>query len=196
LFEKGQSEGLFFLVRRGLKKTGFDLCDMTAFAAGRGPGSFTGLRIGLSVAKGFSFAFSRPVLAFSSLEAIAYNADTAGTKTVSVAVDARRGNVYSRLYRRNAKGEMVGLKREALVPAPVWASGIPADAVVAGDGVSTYGAELKGKFAALEESLWYPTPESISRLALEAWRAGEKTDAEGLRAVYLYSRDCQVKKTC
>lgn len=195
LFGKDRSEGLFLLIKKGLKKTAMTLADMTALAVGRGPGSFTGLRIGLSAVKGFSFALSLPVFSFSSLDAIAHNANSSDLKKLSVVVDARRGNVYTRLYRRKSSGELMAVKKEQLIPAVAWAGNLSSGTVVSGDGVKEYASELKGQFASLAEESWYPSCESISSLAVLAAQAGAKTDAQGLKAVYLYPRDCQVAKT-
>ena len=98
---KGHQERLGGLVRdvvaeaTGEAKTGFDAVERIGVTVG--PGSFTGLRVGLAVALGLGAALDRPVLGLSTLEALAASvADAAGP--VAALIDARRGQVYARLF--------------------------------------------------------------------------------------------------
>jgi len=76
---------------------------MDLFAVAAGPGSFTGLRVGLTAAKGWAEVYSKPVAAVSALEAVAMQAHT-HSPIVVPATDARRGQVYFGLYRREQNG--------------------------------------------------------------------------------------------
>ncbi|MDD5019078.1 MAG: tRNA (adenosine(37)-N6)-threonylcarbamoyltransferase complex dimerization subunit type 1 TsaB [Candidatus Omnitrophica bacterium] len=197
-FEKGRAEGIFCLIKECLKASRMDIKDMDAFGVGVGPGSFTGLRIGLSAVKGFSLALSRPIYPFSSLEAIAFNAGPS-VRRLSVAVDARRSNVYAAEFRRDRRGGLRSFRKDALLGVDIWLDRADGAAVFSGDAVGLYASELQGRLGrlvSLEEDLWYPTPESIVVLTGRALRERRRTDAHGLRAAYLYARDCQVKRTC
>ena len=84
----------FLLQEMSLKLTDFDL-----FAVAAGPGSFTGLRVGLAAAKGWAEVYKKPVVGISVLEAIAAQSSSIATVLVA-ASDARRGEVYFGVYRR------------------------------------------------------------------------------------------------
>ena len=83
----------FLLAELKLTHNAFDL-----FAVNSGPGSFTGLRVGITAAKGWAEAYSKPVAAISGLEAVAAQFQS-GTVLVPV-IDARRGQLYFGFYRR------------------------------------------------------------------------------------------------
>ena len=103
LSEKGRSDSLMNLLTHCLKYTKTKLDAIDFFGVGVGPGSFTGLRIGLSTVKGLSFALKKPCYVFSSLDAIASNGRRFLKKQLCVLVDARRSNVYGRFYTFAAK---------------------------------------------------------------------------------------------
>ncbi len=101
-----RSEGLTHSVtllpmaRFALEKCGLTIRDVDAVAVSRGPGSFTGIRIGVSTAKGLCWGAEKPAVGVSTLEAMAWNAaETAGESVVCCAMDARRSQVYNALFR-------------------------------------------------------------------------------------------------
>ncbi|MBK7927212.1 MAG: tRNA (adenosine(37)-N6)-threonylcarbamoyltransferase complex dimerization subunit type 1 TsaB [Bryobacterales bacterium] len=91
----GFAHVLFVELERLLAQCGVDLTHIDAFAAASGPGSFTGVRVALSAAKGFGEAFGKPVFAISNLRAMAAH----GSAPLRAAIlDARRGDIYGGLY--------------------------------------------------------------------------------------------------
>ncbi|MDD5255771.1 MAG: tRNA (adenosine(37)-N6)-threonylcarbamoyltransferase complex dimerization subunit type 1 TsaB [Candidatus Omnitrophica bacterium] len=80
-------------ISRCLQALGWDARDIDCFSCGRGPGSFTGVRIGMSVIKGLSWALKKPVVGIPTLDVIARNAGNAAGEVVTI-VDARRSLVY------------------------------------------------------------------------------------------------------
>ncbi|HXA79073.1 MAG TPA: tRNA (adenosine(37)-N6)-threonylcarbamoyltransferase complex dimerization subunit type 1 TsaB, partial [Candidatus Acidoferrales bacterium] len=82
-----------------LREISIDLRDFDLFAVAAGPGSFTGLRVGLAAAKGWSEVYHKPIAAISALEAIAAQSHSASTYLVPV-LDAHRGQIYFGVYRR------------------------------------------------------------------------------------------------
>ena len=81
-----------------LKNTGYTMADMDMFAVARGPGSFTGIRIGVSAVKGLSWAADKPCIGVSTLAAMAWNGISAGGLICAV-MDARRFEVYQAFFR-------------------------------------------------------------------------------------------------
>ncbi len=82
-----------------LKNTDTKLTDVDAIAVARGPGSFTGIRIGVSTAKGLAWGAQKPAIGVSTLEAMAYHGIAAGEGAlVCTAMDARRSQIYNALF--------------------------------------------------------------------------------------------------
>jgi tRNA threonylcarbamoyladenosine biosynthesis protein TsaB len=117
--DEAYSSRLFRHVEMLLRELGLGLGQMEAFALTSGPGSFTGLRVGLAAVKGWAEVYRRPVVAVSVLEAIAAQSRAASETLVPV-FDARRGEVYFGIYRRQeglASG-MLAAEGEASVATP------------------------------------------------------------------------------
>ena len=92
------SEQLHLFIEEALKKASFSFSDLDAVAVSKGPGSYTGLRIGVSAAKGLCFALDIPLISIPTLESLA-NQLTVGPDDVIISLlDARRMEVYSAVY--------------------------------------------------------------------------------------------------
>ncbi|MGL4767081.1 MAG: tRNA (adenosine(37)-N6)-threonylcarbamoyltransferase complex dimerization subunit type 1 TsaB [Formosimonas sp.] len=105
--EQQQSAVVLPLVRQILDAAQIDVHDVDAFVVGIGPGGFTGVRLAVAVVQGLAFATDKPVVAVSSLLAMAYAAYNGAECTVSVAMDARMSEVYHATYRISAAGHEV-----------------------------------------------------------------------------------------
>ncbi len=116
------SNTLFTHVRELLERAGWDVTDVDVFAAAAGPGSFTGVRVGIAAVKGLAEATGRRVAAVSNLEALAFF----GSAPLRAAVlDARRGQVFAALF--DAQLNMIRPERVALLPD--WLAGLPGGTV-------------------------------------------------------------------
>ena len=105
------SRTLMPIVEHILKNTGLTVADLDAIAVAAGPGSFTGIRIGVSAVKGLAWAAEKPAVGVSTLEAMAYNGLAAGEGAlVCCCMDARRSQIYHALF------EIRGGKPERLMP--------------------------------------------------------------------------------
>ncbi len=91
------SERLMTSIEYVLKQSGYKIADMDFFAVAIGPGSFTGLRIGLSTVKGFSFATGKPIVSVPTLEALAHNFPFS-RYPVCAMLDARKKEVYAAVF--------------------------------------------------------------------------------------------------
>lgn len=92
------SERLMTEIDHVMKRSGLQVSDIDAFAVSIGPGSFTGLRIGVSTVKGFSYATGRPIVSVPTLEAFAWNFPFS-RYPVCTLLDARKKEVYAALFR-------------------------------------------------------------------------------------------------
>jgi tRNA threonylcarbamoyladenosine biosynthesis protein TsaB len=168
--------------------------DIGLFAVGLGPGSFTGLRISLSIVKGLILSLGKKAIGISSLDVIAENINKDGY--LSVILDARRGNVYVAPYEHKDKR----LKRIApyrLINFNDWFRTIKKQIFVLGDGISAYNGELlkEENIICLSERFWYPDAKNLCRLALEKFKAHGADKIEELSPLYLYPKECQIRKT-
>jgi tRNA threonylcarbamoyladenosine biosynthesis protein TsaB len=156
--------GLLSLVDAVVAEAGLAPSDLDAVAVGAGPGSFTGLRIGMATAKGIAFAVGRPLWAVSSLAALAHAALGADdAEPIAAVLDARRGEVYAGVYRRAGAGvSLVGDER-VFAPSNVAALG----SRFTGDAAAPYPelAALPGTWGAT------PTGRAVAELALAGTRA-------------------------
>src|ERR1051326_3218789 len=98
------SERLFRSVEFLFQYLPFGLGDIDVFAAARGPGSFTGLRVGIAAMEGFAAAHGKRGAGVTTLEALAWKTGVIET-LIAPMIDARRGDVYGAVYRRMRTGE-------------------------------------------------------------------------------------------
>ncbi|MCF5894672.1 tRNA (adenosine(37)-N6)-threonylcarbamoyltransferase complex dimerization subunit type 1 TsaB [Aeromonas veronii] len=177
------------MVQAVLEDAGISLSDLDAIAFGRGPGSFTGVRIGISVAQGLAFGAGVPLIGISTLAAMAqgaYRLD--GAEQVLTAIDARMNEVYFGRYelidgRMQLVGDEVVSEPVALVDVRGKLAG-PVTCV--GTGFETYGETLSGLADELAVSqVRFPAAEDMLPLARAAWLAGEAVPVELATPVYL-----------
>lgn len=119
-------------VRGLLEEAGASLEDLDAIAFGRGPGSFTSLRIGIGAVQGLAWGVELPVIPLSSLAAVAVQVESAPGQTILVAMDARMGEVFHGQFQRNEAGELEALGDEAVSAPGTVAAADPAHTVMAG----------------------------------------------------------------
>lgn len=105
--EKQHSVVLMSMIDDLLSKLRLDLKDIDGYVVAKGPGSFTGLRIGMATVKGLSLSSGKPYVSVSSLDSLAYNLSYAPGLICPI-LDALRDNVYTRLF-KNEKGELLPL---------------------------------------------------------------------------------------
>lgn len=130
---KGHAEVLMDVIETALARAGYSYGDLTRIVVTVGPGSFTGVRIGVSSARGFALALGIPAVGITTLEAIA--ADEARFhpgKPVLATIDAGRGEVYTGLY--GASGEV--LRDPAMLTIADAAAWVMPDMVIAGSGAA------------------------------------------------------------
>ncbi len=180
-----------------LAEAGLSLRQMDALAFGRGPGSFTGVRIAAGIVQGLSFGADLPVAPVSTLAAMALEAFAETDKHFAFpCIDARMGEVYWGVYRRGEDG-LAGLAgRESVVGAGEVKFPGEAEGFGIGSGWSTYAAMLLGRLgeARVHGILAdrFPRASWVARLGAEVFRRGECVVAEDAQPVYL--RDKVAKK--
>jgi tRNA threonylcarbamoyladenosine biosynthesis protein TsaB len=171
--------------------------DVDAWVCGLGPGSFTGLRIGLATWKGFAYALRRPLLGGSSLGAMALAAAPAAPEGAVLVplLDARKGEVYAGFYRRTAAGIEPAAPEAALAPgALAERAGAIAGALVFGEGRAAHAAAL-GALPALAGAPATPAARALAALCAPALE-GARYDAGRVFALephYVRASEAEVK---
>ncbi len=167
-----------------LKNSGMTINEIDLIAVAAGPGSFTGLRIGVSAAKGLAWPLDKPSVGVSTLEAMAWQ--MVGMKgVVCAAMDARRQQVYNALFDLQ-DGKPVRLTPDRAISLEELSSElamIENNQILVGDGALLCYNAFQGKGYPVQmppAHLQFQTAWGVARCALEQARAGRLTDAAGL----------------
>jgi tRNA threonylcarbamoyladenosine biosynthesis protein TsaB len=184
-------------VDRVLRKAGVAPGDLDAVAVSVGPGSFTGLRVGLATAKGLALGAGARLVGVSTLETLAEGYAPADG-TICALLDAYRGEVYMAVFRRN------GSALERVSPDAVLAPGAVASALAAvegpvhliGNGAARYREQLEaalgGRACVSDEGLRaVPMAAVVARLGIRQFAGGNKPDAE-VALIYLRRAEAEV----
>jgi tRNA threonylcarbamoyladenosine biosynthesis protein TsaB len=170
-----------------LAEAGMAKSQLDAVACGRGPGAFTGVRLAVALTQGIALALDLPVLAVSTLAALALDAPAGDGEGILAAIDARMGEVYVGAFVRT--GDTIeSLGAERLAP-PAAIDGLPQRTWI---GVGTgFAAEEAALVARLGSQLLrldsgaLPHAAAVARLAVRAHARGEAIAAERLEPAYL-----------
>ena len=135
------SRHLMTMVDRALSAAGVRLGEIDGVAVTRGPGSFTGLRIGISAAKGLAEAAGKPLVGISSLQALAWQIVQAEAIIIPM-LDARRKEVYTARYRQDGQGLKMIAAEQAISPEAA-VQDIDGPCILIGDGAVAYTGRLR-----------------------------------------------------
>jgi tRNA threonylcarbamoyladenosine biosynthesis protein TsaB len=205
LFERSFTEGLLHgrelapAVKAALDETRLAPEGLDLIAVSHGPGSYTGLRVGIAFAKTFAWSVKRPLVGVDSLAAMAENAE--GAAVAAPVLDARWGQVYGAVYER--RGGAAGLLsavttwREIVAPvaetAAAFATRIPAGAVVFGDALTRYRADILRPDVKEGDPSWaIPRAVTIARLGLATYHARRRDETATLLPLYLRPTEAEV----
>ena len=166
---EGFGHVLYGLIQRLLEKKGVSVQEMECFAAASGPGSFTGVRIGLTAVKGLAEATRKRVVAVSNLRALAYFGTARLRATV---LDARRGEVYAALY----NSELQPVVPEAVLKMDDWLRALP--------------EQDCERISMIDHPR--PLAAAIGRIAWEDFRAGRSLDPAAIDANYVRRSDAEL----
>ncbi|OQX64307.1 MAG: tRNA (adenosine(37)-N6)-threonylcarbamoyltransferase complex dimerization subunit type 1 TsaB [Desulfococcus sp. 4484_241] len=190
------SRRLLSVIHDIMDKTGLTVADMDGFAVTLGPGSFTGLRIGISTVKGLAVALRKPVAGVSTLEAIAWQFHTS-SMLICALIDARKGEVYTSRYRfKNGKPEIV--LPECVLPPEQAIAGIKEPCIFAGPGVDVCREAVCGnsvKTAVIAPSFQKNVPPgTVACLGIRNFKDGMVNAPDDLAPVYIRKPDAVLNK--
>ena len=173
--------------------TGRDAIELIAVSVG--PGSFTGLRVGISTAQGLAFALGRPLAGIPTLEVLAAQA-VCGDMLLSPLIDARRQQVYAALYRRCGDALEQVRAPQALDPL-TWVENLPGAAALIGSGAAVYHEQIRSAALAkgcimFSEYLGIPRASTVAMLAQAQYKKGGAGAPELVRALYVRPPDALI----
>jgi tRNA threonylcarbamoyladenosine biosynthesis protein TsaB len=184
---RGHAELILPMVSQTLAEAGISLEQLDGLAASVGPGSFTGVRISVSVAQGLAFGARLPVVAVTTLEALAQRAVRAGATQVLACLDARMGEVYWGCFAADAARGIVTVGTLCVGPAESVRVPFAGEFQALGRGLGAYPSLLALPGLALKPGAdqWLPDARDVASLGAVRLMAGEGIEAHALAPQYL-----------
>jgi len=193
--KKTHSQRLLAHIDFLLKECGREIADMDGIGISIGPGSFTGIRIGMALAKGLCLSSGIPLVGISSLEALAFR-NIEGGILICPVMDARRGEIFGAAYKRNEDTRsLIEVLPGRAEPLEKFLSQIREPALFCGDGSIKFRQIIK---TALKENAIFspanrnlPSAVEFAILAGEKLRRGQSDDIATLAPLYLRDHDAR-----
>ncbi|MGD0382207.1 MAG: tRNA (adenosine(37)-N6)-threonylcarbamoyltransferase complex dimerization subunit type 1 TsaB [Thermoguttaceae bacterium] len=158
-----------------LEGVGWKPADVHLVALTIGPGSFTGLRVGVTLAKTFAYSVGAEVLGVNTLETIAEAAPT-NVSAVTAVVDAQRGDVVVRSFIRGPEGWLLPAGNQQLISIDRWLQELPAGMAVTGPILGKLAPRLPSHATMLDQQYWTPRAAMVAQLAHCQYAAGRRDD--------------------
>ena len=195
--ELNHSEVLLPAIDQACLQTKIKIAEIDLFACTIGPGSFTGLRIGVSTLKGLILATGRSAVGISSLAALALNVGKS-SKIICSAMDAGRGQVYTAYYRYNENGLLDQIGTDKAVDPREIIHNPEEEIIFVGDGAIKYAGIINNtknkKINIASATQQYIRASSVGILGREKYNRKELLNPETFVPVYLRSANARVKK--
>ena len=171
-----------------------DKADLEGIAVTSGPGSYTSLRIGISIAKGLAYSLDIPLIGISTLQCVAFNSIISPHLICSL-IDARKGELYSALFRYNT-GELERISEDQIVSIDYLCSTIDEKTVLIGDGLylykSTFVDKINGLVLFAPEHLYYGRASSCAILGIDNFKKAKRDEVNTLVPKYIRQADAEL----
>jgi tRNA threonylcarbamoyladenosine biosynthesis protein TsaB len=168
-----------------LAQQGWKPRDLHAVIAGKGPGSYTGLRVGLMSAKAFAYATGCVLLGVETFWVIAAQAPDTLLR-LDVIADAQQNRIYVQCFGRDKPGEpMTARSALKILTVDEWLQGLAPQVGVSGPGLRGHCLRLPPNQVLLPEDHWNPQADSLLRFGLARFWAGERDDLWAVEPIYL-----------
>lgn len=177
-----------------LSTVGLDKADLEGIAVTSGPGSYTSLRIGISIAKGLAYSLDIPLIGISTLQCVAFNSIISPHLICSL-IDARKGELYSALFRYNT-GELERISEDQIVSIDYLCQAIDEKTVLIGDGLylykSTFVDRINGLVLFAPEHLCYGRASSCAILGIDNFKKAKRDEVNTLVPKYIRQADAEL----
>lgn len=191
---KTHSRHLLAIIHEILSRCDCEPADVGGIAVTRGPGTFTGLRIGISTVKGLAVATGTPVVGVSSLAALAYPLAMMKRPVVAM-IDARRGEVYHAIYNADT-GVLESTTPVAVSPPETVAEKLPSNAILVGSGAVLYREVFQNRGVQVrfaEATAQVIRAASVGMLAMARFERQESDPIDTLVPEYIRKSDAQIQ---
>jgi tRNA threonylcarbamoyladenosine biosynthesis protein TsaB len=183
-------------IERALAALGWDIASIDYFACGIGPGSFTGVRVGLATVKSFAWALKKPVIGITSLDNIAMNALALKEEGPFVAaIDAKRDLIYcSGYWVKN--GVLKRTMPYMLLTLGEFLKKIKPYSYILGDALAAHGQYIAHAFSGvrlLDKDYWFCSGRNAIELSLRRIKEKRLDSPFTLHPLYMYPKECQIK---
>lgn len=175
-------------IARVLREAGTDVASLDAIGVGTGPGSFTGLRVGVVAAKAFAAASGVKLVELSSLEAIAHAEAREHSATIGVLLDAKKNLFYGAIYAPSSHGRLETLAAPALFRIEDFLEALPRGARVVGGGAEA--VTRRRDFEVPGDPWRSPELWALAEITADEVRHGCFVDPRKLEPRYLHPRTC------
>jgi tRNA threonylcarbamoyladenosine biosynthesis protein TsaB len=181
------SERLLPSVDFVLKSEGLSVSDLDAYAVAVGPGSFTGIRIGLSLIKSFAFSTGKPVAPVSALKALALKLSHPHNRLLCPMLDARKGEIYAALF-ESKKGDLHELIPQGVYSPDQFLAELPAHRIISfiGSGAEVFRDRIfdyiKDKSRFSQRACFIAN--EVGRLGFQILKEGKGISSEGVQPLY------------
>ncbi len=174
-----------------LRRASWQPADVNLIAVTQGPGSFTGLRIGITAAKTFAFATGAAVVGVNTLAAIACQTP-ATSELLWVVMDAEREQLYAASFRR-LDGSWEEQEKTRILDRSAWLKDLAPGMAVSGPGLKGLREQIPAEVRLVAETDWSPRAGNVGRLGLKKFQQGERSDCWSLLPNY-YRESAAVEK--
>ncbi|NIQ38564.1 MAG: tRNA (adenosine(37)-N6)-threonylcarbamoyltransferase complex dimerization subunit type 1 TsaB [Proteobacteria bacterium] len=190
------SERLMNCIDGLLADTRVHIEEVDGFSITLGPGSFTGLRIGVSTVKGLAFATGRPVTGVSTLEALAFNLFGSQDEICPI-LDARKNEVYAALFKADGSHRLKRLTPDMVISPQDLVKQIHGKVAFLGDGVDVYGSFLRRKLgrraSLVAPELGYVHGAVVAHMGLRLMQRGKTLEIASLVPHYVRRSEAEIK---
>ena len=194
--QRNTSSFLGKTMKRVLEVLQWRISDIDYLACGLGPGSFTGIRVGLATIKGLAWSLNKPIAGISTLDILAKNAAPENPETIVPILDAKRGLIYCSAYKFKS-GTLKRTLPYLLLSKDELFKKFKGNCIFLGDALGLYKDQILRNVKnakTLDIEYWYPQPHNIINIALDKIKQKKLDNAFDIKPIYIYPKECQIRK--